>query len=997
MPIMDYNDAQQIRDESHVVQTQMTQKSTSPWKSRALYLTIARRVSAQPFLLFVVWLGFTMAVALTVSIPIYAESAGYRLLINSISENQQPGTRLPPFALIYKFGGASTRPVAYEQWQFADNAMRNLSAYGIDLPAPPLVRYAASEKLEIRFPDSKPTTPSVVRARIGFLSDIEQHIRISSGEFPKPWDGTGPIEVLVAQNTSDKNTILLDDVFLAQKRGGRYALEANIKIVGIWQPRNDNDLYWFTPAAAYSDVFFVPESTWQYLVNRPPAEFVEQAGWYAAYDGSGVQSNNTPQITNGITTVTSEMSQLLPGVDLYRSPLSQLQQQQIEVRQLTVTLLLFGVPLISLLLAFVWQIAGLLVARQELEIAVLRSRGVTRLQLLGMSVVEGGFIALCALFAGIPLSLLVARAIGLTQSFLRFGNLNIPEPQLLTQSWMHGGFIAAFAIPAIVIPALRLTRNSIVTLRQSQARQHMPPWIERYFVDLLLFVPAWYGYQQLSVGGSLAVPGLETEGGLDDPFRNPLLLLAPALFIGASTLLVIRLFPRIIKLVAALIQRLPGVVGISALRQLSRNPGSLRGPILLLILTISLATFTASMARTLDQYSVDRANYRSGADYRLLPSTMIGTSVDISGDVPNLPDPDLLSGRTQLTSATGEQSPIVSLEYLYVPVSDFADIPGIQAATLVAPSKIDMNINGTAKSGVMYAIDPTTFAHVVADTWRSDYATQSLGEIINSMNVNIDDAVVSQRLAEELNLKVGDRFEIVVDSLGSRRSISVVVTNIIQYMPTLYNEGPYFILTNYAHITNELGGKYMYEIWLRSDGTENIASVQSIAFRNSLRVLPYTPTAFVNAEILQPQRQGLFGLLSIGFIATGVMSMIGMLAYILLTLRRRSVEFGVLRAIGISQTALRLTLALEQLVTIGFSTLVGLLIGIITSTMYLPFLKVSQGVYPETPPFLVVFAGYDTGLIALAAIVLMAFIIALELFVIQRMRIGEAVKLGEAV
>jgi putative ABC transport system permease protein len=593
--------------------------------------------------------------------------------------------------------------------------------------------------------------------------------------------------------------------------------------------------------------------------------------------------------------------------------------------------------------------------------------------------------------------LLVARAIGLTQSFLRFGELNIPEPQLLNQSWLHGGLIAAFAIPAIAFPALRLTRNTIVTLRQSQARQNLPPWIERYFIDILLFIPAWYGYQQLSVGGSIAVPGLENEGGLDDPFRNPLLLLAPALFIGAATLFAIRLFPRIVTLVSRIVQRTPGIVGISALRQLARNPGSLRGPTLLLILTISLATFTASMARTLDQYSVDRANYRSGADYRLLPSTMIGTSVDISGDVPNLPDPDLMSGRTQLSSTTGEQSPIVSLEYVYVPVSDFAEIDGIEAATLVAPSKIDMTINGNAISGVMYAIDPTTFASVVADTWRNDYASQSLGELINSMNVNVDDAIISQRLADELNIKIGDRFEVVVDSLGSRRSVSIVVATIIAYMPTLYNEGPYFVLTNYEHITNELGGKYMYEIWLRSDGSDNLNAVQAAAFRNSLRVLPYTPTAFVSAEILQPQRQGLFGLLSIGFLATGIMSMIGMLAYILLTLRKRSVEFGVLRAIGISQTSLRLTLALEQLITIGFSTLLGLFIGVLTSALYLPFLKVSQGVYPETPPFLVVFAGYDTGLIAIAAIVLMGLIIALELIVIQRMRIGEAVKLGEAV
>jgi hypothetical protein len=67
------------------------------------------------------------------------------------------------------------------------------------------------------------------------------------------------------------------------------------------------------PAAAYSDVFFVPEATWSLFVNRPPAAFVEQAGWYAAYDGSGVQSNKAAALTQGITTVTSEMGQLSPG------------------------------------------------------------------------------------------------------------------------------------------------------------------------------------------------------------------------------------------------------------------------------------------------------------------------------------------------------------------------------------------------------------------------------------------------------------------------------------------------------------------------------------------------------------------------------------------------------------------------------------------------------------------------------------------------------------
>ena len=125
--------------------------------------------------------------------------------------------------------------------------------------------------------------------------------------------------------------------------------------------------------------------------------------------------------------------------------------------------------------------------------------------------------------------------------------------------------------------------------------------------------------------------------------------------------------------------------------------------------------------------------------------------------------------------------------------------------------------------------------------------------------------------------------------------------------------------------------------------------------------------------------------------------MVGMLAYVLLTLRKRSVEFGVLRAIGIRQRELRATLSIEQIITIGFATLTGLCIGVVTSQLFLPFLKVRQGTFPDTPPFLVQFAALDISYISITALVLMVMIIVLELIVVQRMRIGEAVKLGEAV
>ena len=58
--------------------------------------------------------------------------------------------------------------------------------------------------------------------------------------------------------------------------------------------------------------------------------------------------------------------------------------------------------------------------------------------------------------------------------------------------------------------------------------------------------------------------------------------------------------------------------------------------------------------------------------------------------------------------------------------------------------------------------------------------------------------------------------------------------------------------------------------------------------------------ALIAEEQAQPRRQGLFGLLSVGFIAAGVLTLLGFLISALIAARRRAIELGVLRALGMS-------------------------------------------------------------------------------------------------
>jgi putative ABC transport system permease protein len=109
------------------------------------------------------------------------------------------------------------------------------------------------------------------------------------------------------------------------------------------------------------------------------------------------------------------------------------------------------------------------------------------------------------------------------------------------------------------------------------------------------------------------------------------------------------------------------------------------------------------------------------------------------------------------------------------------------------------------------------------------------------------------------------------------------------------------------------------------------------------------------------------------------------------------VELGVLRAIGLGTRQVALLLASEQTLVIGIGTVLGSAFGILTSRMFVPFLQIRTGQFPDTPPFLVQIAWGQIGLVYAVAAGMLVVTVLATLMLLRRMRIFEAVKLGEAV
>jgi putative ABC transport system permease protein len=140
---------------------------------------------------------------------------------------------------------------------------------------------------------------------------------------------------------------------------------------------------------------------------------------------------------------------------------------------------------------------------------------------------------------------------------------------------------------------------------------------------------------------------------------------------------------------------------------------------------------------------------------------------------------------------------------------------------------------------------------------------------------------------------------------------------------------------------------------------------------------------------------GLFGVLNVGFLTTGLMPGIGFVLYSYASLRRRFIQLGILQAIGLSVKQLIGYLASEQFLLMGLAISSGAAIGLVTCYLFVPFLQVGAAPGTPVPPFQVRIGWNESGWLSLAfGIVLFLTVLGTILYLI-RLKVFLAVKMGE--
>ena len=137
------------------------------------------------------------------------------------------------------------------------------------------------------------------------------------------------------------------------------------------------------------------------------------------------------------------------------------------------------------------------------------------------------------------------------------------------------------------------------------------------------------------------------------------------------------------------------------------------------------------------------------------------------------------------------------------------------------------------------------------------------------------------------------------------------------------------------------------------------------------------------------------GVLTVGFIVVLVLCAVGFLIFWILSIRSRELQFGIFRAMGMSMREILGMLGNEQIFISGVSLVMGAVIGKIASYLFVPMVQMAYSSSDTVIPLIIADAARDTyelyGVIAVMVIICMVVLSVL----ISRIRISQALKLGE--
>jgi len=187
-----------------------------------------------------------------------------------------------------------------------------------------------------------------------------------------------------------------------------------------------------------------------------------------------------------------------------------------------------------------------------------------------------------------------------------------------------------------------------------------------------------------------------------------------------------------------------------------------------------------------------------------------------------------------------------------------------------------------------------------------------------------------------------------------------------------------------------------YDVWIDLEEGAKIEDFYNSIEESDIEGEKYiVASQNVISEKNDPMLQGMNGALTLGFIIIMIMCIIGFLIYWILSIKSRTLQFGILRAMGMTYREIIAMIIYEQLLVSGVAIVVAIVIGGIASDLFVPLFQTLYDAIERVPEFVVAPLRSDyLKIYAVVGLMLLGGFFVLYR-IIKKIKISQALKLGE--
>lgn len=811
--------------------------------------------------------------------------------------------------------------------------------------------------------------------------NLEKNVKIIKGRFAKKLDGSDYYEAIVPEDYYNSQGLKLDSIYQYSGTIKPKEKQLKIKIVGTFEVDDTKNI----DAANYVGIVLNKDVFINQLLKNESSNVRIQS---AMFSYTLYSNKITPTALTSFEDSYSDMQKTIErwsGFSVYFGAFNAINDYKKTEASFNIIMWMLYMPVLIMLMVYISMVAKLIIENDGDEISVMRSRGASSFYIFKEYIYEIFVVCIIGIILGPLGGKLLCSLLGNVDGFMKF---IIGSPIKVTiDRWifLYVLIVAIVFSAALLIPAALNLKKSIVVKKQQNTARGSKPFYVKYYIDLILLAISAYGIYVYKIKNSSIKLAMDSSYYAVDPL---LYIVSTTFFIGLG-MLFIRIYPLILKIVFKLTKRFFSNAMYYAILNTERAGEGLSLIMIFIIITASLGIYNIKTANIINGSVENRTRYLNGADITMMAYWKSSEDMVAS---------DAVAGPSKDSESTFANQ----LEYYEPNYTPFQKVEGIEGATKVLRQNQGSVKFGshTSTSTYVMGIIPNEFGKIA--WFNPDFLSVHWYNYLNALTKEKNAVLISSKLASDFNIKLGD---VIYYKWDKTLYLEGKVVGIVNYFPSYNplgssntdtgNKSSYMVVGNLTFMQESMFIT-PYEVWMKKQPGATNKTIYSSMSNNGLNLQSFSDSGYElrkqkNTPVIKSTNEAL----TLGFCAAMLVSAMGIIIYSILSLKKRILSFGILRSMGMSAKEVFKMLFYEFILSFGIACAIGVLIGQLTSNIFVPVMSNlwnhGQLVLPNSSLSLT--SDY-VRLIILTSIIFAVILVDMGMF-IKRIKISQAVKLGE--